>query len=220
MGAWNHNSLNNEEGTINMRWFCLLCLVFAMVGCRTAPAPVEKPQKVDEASFVDDFLRKRFSSSLSEDAPLVIMENLSLGELMTGKNMESFTNDLLQHWQSRDAKTAEALRDFCAKNSGESTIDAIGALTVPHIVVTSEQMNRIFRTSGRDGWEVFYETYPKSPGIVTLSRPGFSADGTAAVIYMGNQYGWLAGHGQIYVFHRVSGKWEEGFEMIGPRWVS
>lgn len=58
-----------------------------------------------------------------------------------------------------------------------------------------------------DGWETFYARYPGSQGIMGLSRVGFSADGTQALLYLGNQWHWLAGRGYVWLLSRVGGGW-------------
>jgi hypothetical protein len=78
----------------------------------------------------------------------------------------------------------------------------------------------LFDTEGKDGWQEFYKFHPKSPGIITLSRPGFSKDGGLAVIYMGNQANWLVGGGRIHVLEKKEGKWVKRLMFIGPQWVS
>jgi hypothetical protein len=128
--------------------------------------------------------------------------------------------ELIHRTEHKDTKILQAVKDFCSKNTKNHNIDSIGSLTVRHVVMTKEQETDLFRTRGKDGWEEFYKIYPKSPGIITLSRPGFSKDGTIAVIYIGNQRHGVVGEGQIYVFQKIDGKWVECGTHIGPSWVS
>ncbi len=96
----------------------------------------------------------------------------------------------------------------------------MGTLSIKHVAITDRQLKELFGINGKNGWEEFYKIYPKSPGIITLSRPGFSNNGTLAVIYMGIQSNGLAGYGQIYVLEEKEGKWVELKTQIGPSWIS
>ena len=66
------------------------------------------------------------------------------------------------------------------------------------------------------GWKKFYKSYPDSPGIITISRPGFSRGGKIAVIYMWNQVADLSGRGRIFVLENRNGKWLYSVMVVGP----
>lgn len=199
-----------------------ICLLAGVLGCttgRVVPAP--EPRTVaDEASFVEAFLRLRFAVTFSKEVPLVIAQRLSIDMLLVNRTEADLAADLVREAEQQHPRLVEAVRDFCSKNTGTNTVDALGPLGFRHVVLTEEQQNRLFKTSGQDGWTAFYRTYPNSPGIITLSRPGFSRDGRLAVIYMGNQSHWLAGHGRIFVLQRTDGKWTMAAMWLGPAWVS
>lgn len=205
------------------KWMLLACLVFPTLGCREKPSPENLPPQPGEAAFVDAFLQLQFADEVSKGIPLVIQEKLSIRMLYMDESMSDFTAKLVREAKRQDKKLAEAVRDFCAKNSAERRISSIGKISVPHIVLTEQQMSDFFGPSevrDKGWWESFYEKYPNSPGIIMLSRPGFSADGTIGVIYMGNQWGGLAGHGRIWVLEKKDGKWFQRKWLVGPTWIS
>ncbi|HSV43940.1 MAG TPA: hypothetical protein VLJ10_05230 [Candidatus Bathyarchaeia archaeon] len=204
---------------MNMRLFYLVWMMLATSVCWAEPVINAQSPQSTEALFVDYVLGEEYASSVTKAIPLVIEEGLSAGWLVTINSVEECTADLVQDEKNPDKKLMEAVQDFCAKNSQASTIDAIGPLTVKHIVMTKTQMDELFADQG-DGWDKFYQLYPESPGIITLSRPGFSADETLAVIYIGNQSHWLAGHGGIRIYRKKDGKWVDEREGLGPSWVS
>ncbi|MBI4706223.1 MAG: hypothetical protein HY744_34435 [Deltaproteobacteria bacterium] len=58
------------------------------------------------------------------------------------------------------------------------------------------------------GWHVFYERYPDSQGIMTLSRVGFDPAGKVALVYVSNQSHCVAGAGDVYHLARqADGSW-------------
>jgi hypothetical protein len=218
------NSLAEEM--MNMIRIIITCLMLGFFGCMAEVPHNKQFLKNYEASFVDSFLGSQFvgiflDGIIAPDTPLVIREKLSIHEIMTGwNNMADFTANLIQEAkQQKNKKSVEAVRDFCSKNSSESTINEIGTLSIKHVVLTEEQAKTLFSDWSK-GWEIFYQTYPKSPGIIELSRPGFSKDGTVAIIYMGQSANMIAGAGQLSVFQKKDGEWVDSGIRIGPAWIS
>jgi hypothetical protein len=82
-------------------------------------------------------------------------------------------------------------------------------------LVDSIQLDSIFKNGD---WPAYYKRFPGSPGILTFSRVGFSADGTQALFYLNNRCGALCGTGRYVVMEKRNGRWivEKEIEM----WVS
>jgi hypothetical protein len=210
--------------------------MLGLFGCLAAAPPKKQPILDNEAFFIDAFLKYHFivphgisndaylkghfitsKGIITSDTPLVINEKLSLKQLLY-TNMSEFTADLIQEAKKlKDKKLVEAVRDLCAKNSSESTIDEIGTLSIKHVVLTEEKKKAMFESKG---WEIFEQIYPKSPGIIELSRPGFSKDGTVAVIYMGQFGNMNVGAGQLSVFVKKNGEWVDSGIRIGNAWMT
>jgi hypothetical protein len=182
--------------------FILVYFIFVLWACPSVAESNPKKQIAIEyeASFVDEFLQLKFSGIITTDTPLVIEKELSLQPLIA-TNIDDFAANLIKEAkQLKNKKLVEAVRDLCAKNSREGTIDEIRTLNIKHIVLTKEEKDSLFIKDLRQGWENFFQKYPKSQGIIELSRPGFSSDGTLAIIYMGRYANIIAGAGQLYVF--------------------
>jgi hypothetical protein len=82
-------------------------------------------------------------------------------------------------------------------------------------LVNSIQLDSIFKNGD---WPAYYQRFPGSPGILTFSRVGFSADGTQALFYLNNRCGGLCGTGRYVVMEKRNRRWmvETEIEM----WVS
>jgi len=199
----------------------IICIATGLLGCKETSNQETPMSKVDEAQFVDAFLKLQFDGRFSNNVPLVIREKLSI-ELVTMAEMELDPKyDLIiKEAESQDRKLADTVKDFYRKNTGTNTVKDIGTLTVNHVIIEEEKMDELFGTNGKNGWTEFYKLYPNSRGIITLSRPGFSKDSTLAVIYMGEQSNFKAGYGRIYVLKKHDGKWVNTELSIGPRWIS
>ena len=77
----------------------------------------------------------------------------------------------------------------------------------PYEMVSSEEIDTIFKTEGSAGWKTFYERHPDSGGFIELSAVGFNASKTVAVVYAGHSCGSLCGGGTFHILQKVDGKW-------------
>jgi hypothetical protein len=58
-----------------------------------------------------------------------------------------------------------------------------------------------------EGWNLLAERYPDSKGLVTLSYPGYSADGDSALVSWSFGRGPLAVEGFVSFLERIDGDW-------------
>lgn len=66
-------------------------------------------------------------------------------------------------------------------------------------------VDRLFRRPA--GWRGFYRAYPSSQGILRLSRVGYAANGTVAVVEAGNQSDTYTGSDEVVVLEKQDGVW-------------
>jgi hypothetical protein len=84
-------------------------------------------------------------------------------------------------------------------------------------LVDASRIDSIFQKNGGD-WSAYYKQYPGSPGILALSRVGFSSDGRQALFYVSNRCGGLCGGGGYVVMENIGGHWVIQKEI--EKWVS
>jgi hypothetical protein len=202
-----------------MRPFAAIILLI-LTGCgqqRQVPTATASPTL--EIDVIVSFLQERYGAHLPTGTPLVIEDTFSIAHL--GQSHTEFTRSLLS--QASDSIPADLIRDFCDKNTKPGVVwSAIGS-RLPVKLLSRAELDSFFSSKPNqkpDGWDRFYAKYPKSPGVITVSRVGFSRKGDMAMFYMGSQSHWLAGSGQIHIFRKKDGKWVEEPSFIGPRWVS
>ncbi|MBN1362829.1 MAG: hypothetical protein JW993_19680 [Sedimentisphaerales bacterium] len=109
----------------------------------------------------------------------------------------------------------DTLRDFRRKNLASVPLEP-DLIEDPNIVLVSEaQLAEIL--SEPDGWSLFGERYPDSPGLSQVSCVGFSDDHTQALLYAGTTRGRV-GSGWVYLLEWNGSAWEiRDFVMV---WVS
>jgi hypothetical protein len=62
-------------------------------------------------------------------------------------------------------------------------------------------------TKNERAWRGFFRKYPNAPGIIVVSRIGFNAEHTEAVVYTGRSCGTLCGQGEFAHLVKQDGTW-------------
>lgn len=201
-----------------------LAFVIAVAGCQThqAASTAAVSPSSNEVDVVVAYLRQHYDYCIKTNTPLVIEDTFSVAMLHMGESSyEAFTKSLLS--QASERVPADLIRDFCAKNIKAQKVWPQLQTRLRVVLLSRSELDSIFSIGHKqkpDGWDRFYAKYPKSPGIITISRVGFNRRGDMAMVYVGSQVHWLAGSGRIYVFRKQGGKWEGEPAFIGPSWVS
>jgi hypothetical protein len=126
-------------------------------------------------------------------------------------------------------KEAESLRKK-ASFLQQSTLDAYRRVnarpaflrrslhpSMDYQIVSSAQLEPIF-CYHCGFWPAYYKQFPRSQGLLTFSRVGFSADGTQAFFYYSNRCEGLCGTGECVIMKRHDGRWAIQQEI--GMWVS
>ena len=87
------------------------------------------------------------------------------------------------------------------------------ALSVACTILDQEAFDEIFTRNDEhptdlwDNWDRFYEEYHDSQGIMRISRVGFDANGSQALVYVGNTQHDLVGAGYFVLLVRKADTW-------------
>jgi hypothetical protein len=130
-----------------------------------------------------------------------------------------------------EAETNETRLDYDQKNKSPMVLDQKRFFLKVYVAIISEaEYDRIFSVGsgkkarneklvkGTTGWEEFYQLYPKSQGIMSVSRIGFNPSKTQALVYVGNVCGGLCGIGDFFLLRKESGKWRIQTQLNA--WIS
>jgi hypothetical protein len=130
-----------------------------------------------------------------------------------------------------DAVANETHLDYDKENKSPMVLDQKGFSLKTSVTIMSEtERDRIFSLgSGKEagngkpvkrpgGWEEFSRLYPKSQGVVSLSRIGFNSSKTQALVYVGNVCGGRCGEGNFFLLVKEAGKWKIQDEL--NVWIS
>jgi hypothetical protein len=99
-----------------------------------------------------------------------------------------------------------------------------GKSSVPLKPMISLNINTVFLSAGEfreifssGGWDAFYDRYPNSSGLMSFSRIALNSSETQALLYVSNQWHYLAGMGQLF-YLRKNSSWK--IEKVLICWIS
>lgn len=127
---------------------------------------------------------------------------------------EDYTRVMLEQLRPISLDT---VKDFERANKEQSELSAKLNLTVKYVLL-DRQLPTNTPEAYAERWRSFYEKYPNSPGIVSLSRVGFNASGDQAIVYVANTCGGLCGKGYYVLLTESSGSWKIERDLM--LWVS
>lgn len=111
----------------------------------------------------------------------------------------------------------ETIEDFEKKNEEEGELARHLNLTVNYVLLGKQSATKTPEEYANK-WKEFYERYPNSPGMISLSRVGFNSDKDQALVYVGNSCGGLCGKGYYVMLMKSDRVWKVQKEML--LWVS
>ena len=111
----------------------------------------------------------------------------------------------------------DTLEDFERKNNEQSELGLRLNLSLKYVLLDKQAPTNTPEAYA-ERWRSFYDQYPGSPGIISLSRVGFNANKDQAIVYAANICGGLCGKG-YYVLLTMSGRgWKIEKDLM--LWIS
>jgi hypothetical protein len=80
-------------------------------------------------------------------------------------------------------------------------------LSRPYTLLRTTDFNALFDGRGVEGWNVFYEQFRGAEGFKTLSRVGFNADKTRALVYVVSAYTTIDTFTTFVLLQKAKGEW-------------
>jgi len=174
----------------------------------------EPEQEVISAALTQCLDKKPEVLVLDNSASLRIMS-------LAKKTYDQFAESLRDEAKTKSPDFKEALEDMIQKNRIETRfILSSNAFRAVKLFTKrdDEELFSAWPGMPRRGWDAFYERYPKSSGLIFISRPGMSKDGRTAIMYLGVQSHGLTGLHHLWIFSKVDGKWILQPDRFGP-WI-
>ena len=101
----------------------------------------------------------------------------------------------------------ELIEAFNKANEFKCQLDSSQFPSSMRVRILSSQKAEAYRYSDNGFWKSFNDDFPCADGIRSLSRVGFSQDGSLALLELGHGRGRLNGIGHYILLRRVEGTW-------------
>jgi hypothetical protein len=122
----------------------------------------------------------------------------------------------LAAFQESTPLAPELVASFKERNQGSHQLNPVLDFGMEYQLWTQEEVDELRPMDEASGWKLFYEKYPNAYGFVYLSRVGFSADFSQALVYMESFHYEQPIKGGYYLMVRGDGRWviENSYEWI------
>jgi hypothetical protein len=128
-------------------------------------------------------------------------------ELVVIEDKTSFHETLREQLEGLSYKLDEELiSSLISENQQEDQLTNSFSLPVKYVLINEQNLNEILRKDG-PYWDAFYKRYPKSPGVISISKAGFNQRADQAIIYLSRSCGSLCGTGSIYILQKDGEDW-------------
>jgi len=164
------------------------------------------------------FLKAHFAEEIKAGKKLVIESRTDLHLVHLGSSYPEFVESLLK--EASDIVPDEMIRDFGDKNRRTHPVWPELTRLLAAELMGPEEGGAIFSEDADTNWRNFYEAYPGSAGLITVSRVGLSRARTRALFYLGEVRGSQDGHGQLHLLEKEGDEWVERRVRIGSSWES
>jgi len=210
-----------------MRRYWLLALLVmpllagALHGCqrskpRATGADARDPEYAIYSLLIDNAQSIFQTGCLRPGYEIVVIEdrtNRSALDVLAGEGKSERDQYVRKNLPGLSPQTIDA---FVARNRRRYPLRNLFTARVKCVLISEAEMRAIFDRG--KWWPEFYRKYPKSQGILTLSRVGFNAAKDQALVCVGDQSEGRAGAGYGILLARRKGAW--GIQSKVMLWIS
>jgi hypothetical protein len=193
-----------------LSFILMACLLAACIPATPTviPTPAFDREKIEEQEVFAAALKGLYGAS-----NYAIMDTSATG-IGGGENTQGTIDFVLENMHAVDQDTVD---NFVLRNDPASAISSTLELNADYSLVSNYAYGQIF-SQNQSGWEIFYNHYPNTPGLTTISHAGFNSSFDQALVYIGTQSNWLAGAGYYLLMEKVDGTWTMDQQVMV--WIS
>jgi len=184
----------------------ILILTLGTCLCASCQPPTAIPQldpDIEEYAVYAAILERTFARW--DTRQVLIVDHTRTQEPVL---MDDFLENTQLEW--------ELVASFKERNQQPHPLEPVLDLDVEYQLLTQEEVDELQPQDEASGWKMFYEKYPDTVGIIHLSRVGFNADLSQALVYIAHYHYQQPLLGGYYLMTRQDGGWviEIGYEWI------
>jgi hypothetical protein len=194
-------------------WLCASCQqnpirTPAIPTSMSTSTPTLQPDPdIEEYDVYNDLLESRFKGD--EIDRVLIIDH-------TRVNSPKHLEQDLAAFQENTPLAPELVASFEERNQLSYLLNSVLDFGVEYQLLTQEEVDELRDLDEASGWKLLYEKYPNSYGFVYLSRVGFNADFSKALIFTESFHYDQPIIGGYYLMVKQDGRWvvESGYEWM------
>jgi hypothetical protein len=113
----------------------------------------------------------------------------------------------LAEFQEHTPLVPELVASFKERNQQSYPLEQVLDFGLDYSLLTQEEVNDLHPLDEESGWKLLDEKYPNSVGFIYLSRVGFNADLSQALVYFSQYHYEQPIQGGYYWMVRQDGRW-------------
>jgi len=206
----------------------IISLALVTFGCGNASSNGSLSRDELRSEIIAQVLQERCGDEIGLGVTLVINSEFSADRLKSYQSRREFSKNLIEQSRESGGRFIEAAQNFVAINFESLGDGAIPNIPFPHALYSYSVMTKtigndmVVRDWQSSSLESALRDYPGTPGLIGLSEPGISEDGSVAMIYleMIKLKGSGCSGGDLYVFELIDGEWVYVENKWSMGWVS
>jgi hypothetical protein len=192
-----------------MRTRFILILVFGAYLCATcqqSATPLPDPD-VEEYAVYNALLEAEFKGDNINQILIIDHTRVNKTELLE-QDLAAFQENI--------ALAPEMVASFKERNLHPHQLKPVLDFGMDYQLLAQEEVDELRPLDEASGWKLLKEKYPDSYGFVYLSRVGFNADFSQALVYTDSFHYEKPIKGGYYFLIKQDGRWvvENGYEWI------
>jgi hypothetical protein len=179
---------------------------FLCISCQQSATPPPDPD-IEEYVVYNDLLEAEFKDGEIDQVLIIDHTRVNHTELMETD---------LAAFHEHTPLAPELVTSFKERNQESYLLKPALDFGMEYQLLTQEEVDELRPLDEASGWKLLYEKYPNSYGFVYLSRVGFNAELSQALVYTSSYHYEQPIKGGYYLMIRQDGRWvvETGYEWM------
>lgn len=154
------------------------------------------------------------SMYLTDDVEQIVLIEQTESGAETGGSIEEVTLFLQENFGPSISE--ETLADYLQKHEQPVKLERHFVLPVDYVLIDEAEVRELVDESGN--WQLFFEAYPGSTGVITLSPVGFNQARDQALVYTGFRGDYGSGQGYYILLTKQNDSWRVDQTVVA--WIS
>jgi len=200
--------MNVRVGLILTLAFCAYLCVSCLQGLTPSPAsptlmsestatPLPDPD-IEEYVVYNALLESKFAGA-------------NISQILFSDKTDVSSKALLERdlaaFQESTPLEGKLINSFTERNQQPYPLEPALDFGLDYQLLTQEEIDELRSQDEASGWTLLYDKYPNAYGFVYLSRVGFNADFTQALVYMSTYHYERLMEGDYYLMIKQDGRW-------------